>query len=338
MKTFSNFTEAYLHLLSNVYEGADFESAPRGHKIKEKIGCAFKISNPRNRLPYLKSRDYSIAYFIAESLWYLSGNDSTEWISNYSSFWRGISDDGSTANSAYGSRIFKPHDRIAKSVDSSWTQWNFVIEELCADPDSRRAVIHVRSPQDSILAKKDVPCTLTLQFFLRNDNLHMVVSMRSSDLILGLAYDVPAFTLFQEILAVQLSERLNRKIGLGEYTHISNSLHIYEKHFDMTEKILNSNERVYPHEMPALESGSLPIEGLQKFEKACRNVSTKNELYDIVWAVPKFLATSDPYWKDWAIILASHRAAKMGIDASEIVSQKNLLKNTSFLGYRCFDK
>ena len=56
--------------------------------------------------------------------------------------------------------------------------------------------------------------------------------MRSSDVILGIAYDVPAFTLFQEILANELG------VGLGTYTHVSNSLHIYEKHFEMAEKML----------------------------------------------------------------------------------------------------
>ena len=242
MKVFSNFTEAYYQLLFDVYKSPDFVSAPRNQKIREKLGVSFRILNPRDRLPYVEQRDFSASYFVAESLWYLSGNDSTSWIANYSSFWKNISDDGATANSAYGARIFKPHSRIASNLDKDWTQWDYILNELAEDPDSRRAVVHIRSPQDSLLVKKDVPCTLSLQFFLRNDKVHMVVSMRSSDLILGIAYDVPAFTLFQELLANQLSRRLNKHIDVGEYTHVSNSLHIYEKHFEMVEDILKKKK------------------------------------------------------------------------------------------------
>ena len=84
-----------------------------------------------------------------------------------------------------------------------------------------------------MLAVKDVPCTLTLQFFIRDGKLHQIASMRSSALIFGISYDVPAFTFFQEMFANELN------VELGTYVHISNSLHVYERHFDMLNKIAN---------------------------------------------------------------------------------------------------
>lgn len=329
MKVFSSFTEAYLGLLKDVYEDSEFSSSPRGHRIREKLGVSFRITNVRDRLPYIRGREFSVAYFVAESLWYLSGNDSTDWISNYSSFWKNISDDGSTANSAYGARIFKPHSRIASTIDSTWNQWEYVLNELSSDPDSRRAVIHIRSPQDSILASKDVPCTLSLQFFLRSDKVHMIVSMRSSDLILGIAYDVPAFTLFQELLAVQLTHKLGRKIDVGEYTHMSNSLHIYERHFDMVEKILKESYHT-TLEMPRLPDG-MQMEKMLKFEKICRNAQ---DIRSIILALED--TELDEYWNDWCVILASHRAGKISEDSYR--DQQDLLKSTNFSGYRFFNK
>lgn len=332
MKVFSSFTEAYYDLLLDVYKHPDFVSSPRGQKIREKLGVSFRISNPLDRLPYVEQRDFSLSYFVAESLWYLSGNDSTEWISNYSSFWKNISDDGTTANSAYGARIFNPHSRIAGQIDPSWTQWDYILNELTADPDSRRAVVHIRSPQDSILASKDVPCTLSLQFFLRNDQVHMIVSMRSSDLILGIAYDVPAFTLFQELLANQLSDRLNRSISVGEYTHVSNSLHIYEKHFGMVEEILKKRE-FFSLEMPKLPKGKLPLEYILEQESKCRNCQTIDELKQLA----SNLNAGSEYWNDWCKILISHRANKLkGVDSENF--KLDLLKSTEFNGYKFFNK
>lgn len=345
MLTFKSFTEAYLCLLEDVYTRPQFESAPRGMKVRETLGVQFRITNPRDRIPYIKERDFAVSYMVAELLYYLSGNDSVDWIANYSGFWKGISDDGVTANSAYGARIFLPHARIASTVDPKWTQWEYILNELASDNDSRRAVIHLRSPHDSILAKLDVPCTLTLQFLLRDDKLHLVVSMRSSDLIFGLAYDVPAFTVFQELMALELSRRLGRNIGLGDYVHTSNSLHIYERHFDMVEKIIvnNYDTATVPRtlEMPALPGR--PPAALEAFETRCRETSSIYGLEHMLNLLGSGLAVHPsrgtevvrdiaPYWLDWCAIFASHRAEKLKSKAL----QRRLLDTCTFEGYRFF--
>ena len=334
MKAYQNFTEAYVDILKDVYNNPEFVSSPRGMKVKEILGYQFKILNPRHRIPYVHARGFSIYYAVAELLWYLSGNDSTAWISNYSTFWSKISDDNKTANSAYGARIFKSHDRIAKIVDSTWTQWDYVVNELKSDSDSRRAVIHIRSPQDSILAQLDVPCTLSLQFLLRNDKIHMVVSMRSSDVILGLAYDVPAFTIFQELLALQLTNELGRPIGLGEYTHLSASIHVYERHFKMVEKILNEDtRRDYADilEMPQMPSIP-PIKDLMDFEGVLCKLTSASSIRKELERLDQSVYLSQPYWQDWCKVLASHRANKL----KEQDLSNDLLFSTKFNGYSYF--
>ena len=99
---YDNFTDCYLDLAQKVYEDPDYESSPRGMAVREKLACKFTITNPLDRLPYVPARKFSATYVVAELLWYLSADDKTDWIANYSSFWNSISDDGTTANSAYG--------------------------------------------------------------------------------------------------------------------------------------------------------------------------------------------------------------------------------------------
>lgn len=336
MKIYDNFTEAYVDIVRDVYTNPEFISSPRGMMVKETLGYQFGISNPRNRIPYVAGRDTSIHYLVAELLWYLSGTDSTEWISNYSSFWSRISDDGKTANSAYGARIFRSHDRIAGDIDSSWSQWNYVVNELKSDPDSRRAVIHIRSPKDSLLANLDVPCTLSLQFFLRNDKVHMIVSMRSSDAIFGLTYDVPAFTLFQELLALQLTNELGRPIGLGTYTHLSASLHIYERHFKMVEKILEEDTKQDYRdvlEMPPMVS--MPhIHRMMLLQADLRAAGCVKRILGILDEAAESVELKDNYWMDWCKILASHKALKL----DDVNASNKLLCSTSFEGYKYFEK
>jgi thymidylate synthase len=326
MNVYENFTECYLDLARQVYKNPDYTCAPRGFKIKEKLGVRFKIKNPRDRLPYVPIRKFSATYLIGELLWYLAADNSTDWISYYSSFWKHISDDGKTANSAYGARIFKPHERIA---GGSLNQWQFIVDELKSDPDSRRAVIHIRSPWDSVKAKLDVPCTLTLQFFLRHNDLHMVVNMRSSDLILGIAYDIPAFTMFQELLARELGARV------GEYIHVSNSLHIYEKHFDMVEDMLKEDSIRLARSLHAMHgsmprfSGDPPIKELFEYEGALRKEKDSKKIFQLL---QQFEEEHADYWADWAKILAAHRFGKL----KQPEEKTKLIDSTKFSGYHVF--
>lgn len=303
--TADSFNDVYNQLSLKLRTGAQYTASPRGMKVKETLGVSFKITNPRRRWIYNSARGFKHQYAIAESLWYMAGNDSTEWISYYAPFWRDISDDGKTANSAYGARIFRPHHRIA---DGRMSQWEWVKSELQRDPDSRRAVIHIKSPIDSLDAVKDVPCTLALQFMIRAGALHMVANMRSSDLILGIANDIPAFTFLQELMALELG------LELGEYIHTSNSLHVYERHWDMLDQICDhsnlqasivlDNQHSQPMRMPS----SPPLARLMEHESIIRQMPDSKTLAQHVESnlCPGY------YWDEWLRVLASYRAKVLG--------------------------
>ena len=328
MKAYGNFSHAYVDLCRLIRDESDFVSSPRGMKVKEKLGVQFRIKNPRDRLPYIEARNFSLSYFVAETLWYMSGSNSTEWISRYASFWKDISDDGKTANSAYGARIFKLHPRIA---DGGLNQWEYVKGELKRDPDSRRAVIHIRTPDDSLHAVKDVPCTLALQFFIREGKLHLHVNMRSSDIILGIAYDVPAFTTMQEILANELS------VELGEYVHTSNSLHCYERDFEMLDAIARSSDNL-GRPMPAYPR-SFPINDLMRVEHRVHEMTDGEFLDGFTLISPKLSdGAEDPasyqLINDWKNILCSFRARKM---KDHQLAQRHL-RSTDHQGYHFFKR
>jgi hypothetical protein len=66
-----------------------------------------------------------------------------------------------------------------------------------------------------------VPCTLSLQFLIRDKRLNCIATMRSNDIVWGLTYDVFNFTMIQEYVAVKVG------IPLGDYFHNAGSLHLY---------------------------------------------------------------------------------------------------------------
>ena len=159
-------------------------------------------------------RNTSLTYLLGEFLWYFNGSQSLDYISKFSTFWKHISDDGVTSNSAYGYLLKHKHgfDQIEK-----------VIELLTVDPNSRRAVININVPNAKVIETKDEPCTIALQFLNRDGKLYCTAIMRSNDIWFGTPYDWAFFIELQKVIADRLG------LGYGTYTHFATSFHVYER-------------------------------------------------------------------------------------------------------------
>lgn len=222
----NNFSDIYLEILDDILNEGK-EVTVREKKVKEEIPYMFKLTNPRNRLLNLKGRDFSFKYIFGELLWYLTGRNDVEFISKYSKMWKRLSDDGITNNSAYGHYIFR-------EIYGNKSQWQHVKDLLKEDPFSRQAIIHIKPPQ--LEKTKDTVCTLDLSFSIRDGKLDLLTHMRSNDVFYGLTYDLFMFTFMQELMAAELD------VELGEYTHLTNNMHIYEKDFKEAQEILDNAE------------------------------------------------------------------------------------------------
>jgi len=98
------------------------------------------------------------------------------------------------------------------------------INKLMTDLDTRQAIVTLWDPwMDNVKGKKDYPCTIALQFSIRDGLLDMNVIMRSNDVWLGLPYDVFQFTQLQASMA----RAMNTTPGI--YRHTALSLHLYTR-------------------------------------------------------------------------------------------------------------
>ena len=84
-------------------------------------------------------------------------------------------------------------------------QWNYCLEELLKDPDTRRATIAINQPFHKAQNPNDYPCTQYIQFFIRENRLHLCVNMRSNDAVFGFCNDVFTFSLFQQLMLNDLN-------------------------------------------------------------------------------------------------------------------------------------
>ena len=67
--------------------------------------------------------------------------------------------------------------------------------------------------------------------------------MRSNDIIFGLCNDVFTFCMFQQLMLNELNIR-GAEVDLGSYYHHAGSLHLYERHFSMAEKIIVESKEI----------------------------------------------------------------------------------------------
>lgn len=193
------------------------EIAPRGDASQELCGVTLEIAEPIeghfNGLLRNPVRGMSQRYAAGEMLWYLSGSDKLDFISHYAPSYGRFSDDGVRLYGAYGERMFH--------------QLRAVIQSLVIDPSTRQAVVSLWHLNDAHVASqgqtKDLPCTLNLQFLIRDGQLNMIVNMRSNDIWLGTVYDVYCFKMLQTMIAMHFD------IPVGWYKHNVGSLHLYAR-------------------------------------------------------------------------------------------------------------
>ena len=127
------------------------------------------------------------------------------------------------------------HNRYAYQVP-------FIISELKRNPYSRRAIMNIRDfAIDS--SNTDPACMQSIQYFIRNTPaggcaLHCKVLFRSNDLPEAFFYNAFALIRLQEKIAAELNsagifDSAGISVEVGTYTHRSNSMHCYEKDFDL---------------------------------------------------------------------------------------------------------
>jgi thymidylate synthase len=172
---------------------------------------------------HVPARNLSYDFMYREAWWILSGNNRTDLLTKYAPSMMKFSDDGWRLNGAYGPKI----------VD----QMSYVLETLGNDPSSRQAVINIWRERPG--SSKDIPCTLSVQFLIRDKHLHMVVTMRSSDIWLGLPYDVFTFTMLACQLGIELNKDWGMELSLGTCYHNAGSRHVYMSDWEKINSVNN---------------------------------------------------------------------------------------------------
>jgi thymidylate synthase len=275
--TGENLDSVLYHLYRELDKSGRMHEGSRG-KTLELLGVSLRILKPRARISRSENRGKPFSA-LGELLWYLSGSDRLDFIKSYVSEYVNDAVNGSIEG-AYGPRLLAMRGDINQLAS---------IERLLREkPGSRRAVIQLFNAEDIATDHKEIPCTTTLQFHLREGFLHMSVTLRSNDAYWGLPHDVFCFTMLQEMVARRLG------VEMGEYYQYVGSMHVYENFFDeMRDYVKEGIQQI--SEMPAMPAGD-PFALIDRL-LAIENRLRSGEALDAAAEVDV------PYWADFVRLL-----------------------------------
>lgn len=194
--------------------------SPRGQHTRELLQKTIKV-DMRKPVLTIPQRKLSYKFMAAEAYWILSGDDQVRTIEPYNKYISQFSDDGEVFFGAYGPKIA--------------SQIGYVVDKLQSDPNTRQAGLTTwrECPPET----KDVPCTISIFFNIRGGMLNCHVFMRSSDIWLGVPYDVFNFSMLSHMVCGLLAPTLGQ-VSPGTLYLTAASSHLYARDFEKAEECI----------------------------------------------------------------------------------------------------
>ena len=212
--------------LIDKYLAEDYVIDKSGAKTIEVLGESFVADeNWLIRTPAYKYIERELEWYMSESLYVDDIPGETPQI------WKDISSDEGKINSNYGWCIYS---------EENGNQYKHVLRELRNNPNSRRAAMIYNRPSMHLDYNRDgmsdFMCTFANTFMIRDGKLISHYVMRSNDAVFGYNNDVAWAKFVQGQLAYDL------EVEVGELIWTATNLHVYERHFEFIEALINAGK------------------------------------------------------------------------------------------------
>lgn len=246
-----DFHGVYRSILWRLLSGHAFEEVNErtGAKIfASRVPIHFNLDLREERLPMCGVRRVYPQTAAAEVAWFLRGDRDVDFIRQYAPIWdKFVEDDGHTVAGAYGYRWREHFDR---------DQLGDAIAALRANRTDRRIVVMAWDPASDGLGRpsKNVPCPLGFTLSVVDGLLNSTIVLRSSDVFVGLPYDVMGHALLMKAVATSLQLR-----GLGVMAVTLAHPHLYGVHEEMAMAALRA--------VPSDDSRPMPAWAVEQIEQ-----------------------------------------------------------------------
>jgi thymidylate synthase len=199
--------------------------------------------------PVVTTKKVHLKSVIAELLWFVAGDTNTRFLhENGVSIWDEWADERGDLGPVYGHQWRSWPAPGGEHID----QLAQVIEQLKADPDSRRHIVSAWNVAD--LDKMALaPCHALFQFYVADGKLSLQLYQRSADVFLGVPFNIASYALLTHMVAQVTG------YAPGEFVHTLGDAHLYLNHLDQARAQLAREPRALP--MLSLDPSVITIDG-----------------------------------------------------------------------------
>ena len=117
-----------------------------------------------------------------------------------------------------------------------------VVDDIKANPDSRRLIVSAWNPRDiPVMAKSGLPpCHSLFQFYVSDGRLSCQLYQRSADVFLGVPFNIASYAILTMMIA-QVTD-----LKLGDFVHTFGDAHLYTNHMEQIEEQLSRDTLPLP--------------------------------------------------------------------------------------------
>ena len=245
------FFDTYGAILAWVFDGHAEGNARTGHRVKVgRGGTSFRVDLSNRILPTIGFRKTFPKSAAAETAWYVQGTQDATFIRKYAPLWDKFVElipvdpedsfhgnfEGVLAADGYRWRNHFGRDQL-----------RLAIEALRKDGSDRRVFVSAWDPAlDGLgaVGQRNVPCPTNFTLSVTDGEVHSSLFLRSSDVFVGLPYDVMGHALLVDAVAAEL--RLRPGVLHVTLAHA----HLYEDHWELTAEALRQEPVVPALQMP----------------------------------------------------------------------------------------
>jgi len=214
----------YLNLLRDILDNGVRRDDRTGTGTLGVFGRQMRFDLSKG-FPLLTTKKLHTRSIFIELLWFLRGETNIAWLKdNGVSIW----DEWADANGDLGPVYGKQWRSWAAPNGASIDQIQKLVHGLKTNPNSRRHIVSAWNPAD-VDDMALPPCHCLFQFFVADGKLSCQLYQRSSDVFLGVPFNIASYALLTHMLA--------KVVGLepGDFVHTFGDAHLYLNHLEQAE-------------------------------------------------------------------------------------------------------
>jgi thymidylate synthase len=225
----------YLDLLEKILEEGTDKSDRTGTGTRSIFGHQMRF-DLRDGFPLVTTKKIHTRSVFIELLWFLRGNTNVKWLNERGvTIWDEWANENGDLGPVYGKQWRSWPTPNGRSID----QLAGVIEQIKANPDSRRHIVTAWNPAE-VDEMALPPCHLLFQFYVADGRLSCQLYQRSCDVFLGVPFNIASYALLTHMVAQVTG------LEVGEFIWTGGDVHVYSNHFEQAKLQLTRTPKPLP--------------------------------------------------------------------------------------------